>query len=122
MRRLARSSRRWPKGVLWNANNGPRKSRQSARKKPSPTRANVAYGDHERQVLDFWSAADTDGPAPVFVWIHGGGFPVATSHRFPPICLAAASTEAFRLHRFTIDFHHTLHIRRDLADGGWGTL
>lgn len=41
--------------------------------KPAPTFANVAYGNHERHVLDFWEAA-SDRPTPVFVWIHGGGF------------------------------------------------
>jgi hypothetical protein len=35
----------------------------------------VAYDTkHERDVLDFWPAVATDGPAPVFVWFHGGGF------------------------------------------------
>jgi len=41
--------------------------------KPKPTFADVAYGSHERQVLDFWQAT-SDRPTPVFVWIHGGGF------------------------------------------------
>jgi acetyl esterase/lipase len=38
-----------------------------------PTAANVAYGDHPRQVLDFYKA-DTTGPAPLVVFIHGGGW------------------------------------------------
>jgi acetyl esterase len=38
-----------------------------------PTRADVRYGPHERNVLDFW-AAKSDGPTPVVVYIHGGGF------------------------------------------------
>jgi len=33
----------------------------------------VAYGPHERNVLDFWKAP-TEEPAPVVVFIHGGGF------------------------------------------------
>ena len=41
--------------------------------KPMPSHANVAYGDHERHVIDFWQAG-SDRPTPVFVWIHGGGF------------------------------------------------
>jgi len=40
---------------------------------PAPTHAGVKYGPHERNVLDFWRA-DTDEPAPVLVFIHGGGF------------------------------------------------
>ncbi len=38
-----------------------------------PTHANVKYGPHERNVLDFWQAK-SDKPTPVLVSIHGGGF------------------------------------------------
>src|SRR3954447_7672731 len=38
-----------------------------------PTAANVPYGDHPRQVLDFYKA-DTKEPAPLVVFIHGGGW------------------------------------------------
>jgi acetyl esterase len=37
------------------------------------THENVAYGDHPNQVIDFWKA-DVDGPAPLVIFIHGGGF------------------------------------------------
>lgn len=39
----------------------------------APTHANVAYGPHERNVLDFWKA-EGDGPRPLLVHIHGGGW------------------------------------------------
>lgn len=38
-----------------------------------PTHANVSYGPHERNVLDFWQAKG-EGPRPLFVYIHGGGW------------------------------------------------
>jgi acetyl esterase/lipase len=38
-----------------------------------PTAAGVAYGDHERQVLDFWQA-QSDQPTPLVVCIHGGSW------------------------------------------------
>jgi acetyl esterase/lipase len=44
--------------------------------KPSgtpPTAADVAYGDHPRQVLDFWKA-ESDSPTPLVFAIHGGGW------------------------------------------------
>ena len=41
--------------------------------KPAPTHANVSYGPHERNVLDFWKA-ESAAPAPLVVYIHGGGF------------------------------------------------
>ena len=40
---------------------------------PVPTLANVPYGEHERQVLDFWKA-DSSEPTPVLFYIHGGGW------------------------------------------------
>jgi acetyl esterase len=38
-----------------------------------PTMADVKYGPHERNVLDFYRAK-SDKPAPVALYIHGGGF------------------------------------------------
>ncbi len=38
-----------------------------------PTLADVPYGPHERNVLDFWQAK-SEKPTPVIVFIHGGGF------------------------------------------------
>ncbi|MBK8091226.1 MAG: alpha/beta hydrolase [Verrucomicrobiaceae bacterium] len=39
----------------------------------APTLANVAYGSHERQVLDFYKA-ESSKPTPVLFFIHGGGW------------------------------------------------
>ena len=38
-----------------------------------PTQANVAYGMHERQVLDFYKA-ESAKPTPLLFFIHGGGW------------------------------------------------
>src|SRR5262249_40374711 len=40
---------------------------------PPPTFANVPYGDHPRQVLDFYQA-QSSSPTPLVVYIHGGGW------------------------------------------------
>lgn len=45
--------------------------RRAARRRP--THADVSYGPHARNVMDVWLAEST-GPAPVLVSIHGGGF------------------------------------------------
>lgn len=40
---------------------------------PRPTFADVAYGPHERNVLDFWQAPG-EGARPLLIYIHGGGW------------------------------------------------
>ncbi|MGL4464593.1 MAG: carboxylesterase family protein [Planctomycetia bacterium] len=40
---------------------------------PKPTMADVPYGTHERQVLDFYKAESTE-PTPLLFFIHGGGW------------------------------------------------
>ena len=52
------------------------RSRRQARSRPQlrpPTHADVKYGPHERNVLDFYQA-ESNKPAPLVVYIHGGGF------------------------------------------------
>jgi acetyl esterase/lipase len=41
---------------------------------PAPDLRDVKYGPHERNVLDFWFAKNTNAAAPLIVFIHGGGF------------------------------------------------
>ncbi|MEN9674900.1 MAG: hypothetical protein RIS76_796 [Verrucomicrobiota bacterium] len=40
---------------------------------PAVTHANVSYGPDQRNVLDFWRAPG-NGPRPLLVYIHGGGW------------------------------------------------
>ncbi len=40
---------------------------------PTPTKADVAYGPHPKQVLHFWKA-ESDKPTPLLFFIHGGGW------------------------------------------------
>ena len=54
-----------------------------------PTHADVKYGAHERQVLDFWRAPG-DKPSPVLVHIHGGGFVGGDKRSLSPILLREA--------------------------------
>ncbi len=39
----------------------------------APTHANVSYGPHKLNAIDFWRA-EGDGPRPLLVYIHGGGW------------------------------------------------
>jgi acetyl esterase/lipase len=47
--------------------------KKAAAERPVPTYANVSYGTHERQVLDFWQAKG-DQATPLVLAIHGGGW------------------------------------------------
>lgn len=51
------------------------------------THADVSYGPHERNVLDFWQA-EGEGPRPLIVFIHGGGWTQGAksqaAHRYRP--------------------------------------
>ena len=49
----------------------------------APTFANVKYGEHERQVFDIW-LADTTEPAPLAIYIHGGGFRSGSKEKLSP--------------------------------------
>jgi acetyl esterase/lipase len=49
------------------------KAAKSEPPQPPPTHANVSYGTHDRQVLDFWKA-DATRPTPLVFNIHGGGW------------------------------------------------
>ncbi len=51
----------------------PTKAAAKAPPQPKPTQANVPYGEHERQVLDFWKA-ESSQPTPLLFFIHGGGW------------------------------------------------
>lgn len=47
---------------------------------PKPTLANVAYGTHPKQVLDFWKAESAQ-PTPLLFYIHGGGWMAGSKNR-----------------------------------------
>jgi acetyl esterase/lipase len=52
------------------AETSPKENKPTAKQ---PTMANVAYGTHERQVLDFYQAK-SEQPTPVLINFHGGGW------------------------------------------------
>jgi acetyl esterase/lipase len=68
----------------------PKPAKAPAPPSVKPTLADVRYGDHERQVLDFYKA-ESSKPTPLLFFIHGGGW-VSGDKRNPGSlkqCLAA---------------------------------
>ncbi|MDB4055842.1 alpha/beta hydrolase [Akkermansiaceae bacterium] len=62
---------------------------QYAASVPKPTLSELAYGDHDRQVLDFWKAP-SDKPTPLVFVIHGGGWMGGSKERLNRFVDAAA--------------------------------
>ena len=48
----------------------------------APTSANISYGEHERNKLDFWQAK-SDKPTPVLMILHGGGWVAGSKVNVP---------------------------------------
>ena len=63
--------------VLITVGGGRAQDNKDTKKTPvpaiTPTAANVSYGKHERNVLDFWQAK-SEKPTPLVFCIHGGGW------------------------------------------------
>jgi acetyl esterase/lipase len=49
---------------------------------PAPTFSDFSYGPHKSNVLDFWKA-EGEGPRPLLVYIHGGGWRGGDKKRSP---------------------------------------
>jgi acetyl esterase/lipase len=60
-------------GTASDASEVPAASTTALAPNPPPTLAKVPYGEHPRQVLDFWKAPSTR-PTPLVLYIHGGGW------------------------------------------------
>ncbi len=59
---------------LQNTQRQPKRVRKPGPQKgPTPTHANLQYGDHKNAVMDIW-LADSNEPTPIVVAIHGGAF------------------------------------------------
>ena len=65
------------------------KKKKDPPKQPTPTVGKLAYGKHERQVLDFWQAK-SEQPTPLVLYIHGGGWRGGDKNSLP-----GTSIEAF---------------------------
>ena len=60
--------------------------KQKSDDKPRPDVQDAKYGPHERNVLDLWKAK-SQGPTPLLVFIHGGGFRAGDKSGLSPALL-----------------------------------
>lgn len=85
-----------------------------ASKLPPPDFANVAFGPHERHVMDVW-IAHTPAPAPLLIYFHGGGFVTGRKENLPrsmlDACLKAGISVASANYRFSPEVIFPAHYR-----------
>lgn len=72
---------------------------------PKPTLAGVRYGQHKRNVLDFWKA-ESDSPTPLVFVIHGGGWVGGSKERVHRFANVAALLKA-RISVVAINYRYT---------------
>jgi BD-FAE protein len=88
------------------------KAKKQAEVKPAPDMANVAYGPHERNVMDVWKAK-SEQPTPLLVFIHGGGFRGGSKEAVQPYllsgCLASGISVISINYRLSPEVHFPAH-------------
>jgi acetyl esterase len=76
---------------------------------PERTLINHPYGPHWRNTFDFWKA-DTDQPAPLLIFFHGGGFLGGDKSRYYGDSLAIACLQN-GISVITANYRYTIHSR-----------
>ena len=91
--------------------------------KPKPDLANVPYGPHERNVLDFWKARpdrlSKNGPGrpPLVIYIHGGGFRSGDKTSLRPAFLEACLEAGFAVAAINYRLSHQASSPAFMHDG-----
>lgn len=84
--------------------------------KPAPDKVNISYGPHERNVLDFWQARSGE-PAPLVVYIHGGGFRAGDKSSIRPSLLNASLEAGFAVAAINYRLSDTASFPAFMLDG-----
>jgi len=98
--------------VVLTTASGAQQPKAKGEAKPPPDLANVAYGPHERNVMDVWKAK-SDRPTPLLVFIHGGGFRGGSKEALPAYllngCLANGISVVAINYRHSPEVHFPAH-------------
>ena len=89
---------------------------RDALSKPEPFARDVAYGPHERHVLDFWKAP-ADRPSPIVIFAHGGGFTGGDKGMVPPALVRDALAEGFAVASINYRFADAAPFPGPMRDG-----
>ena len=81
-----------------------------------PGFADVSYGPHERNVLDFWKARG-NGTAPLVVYIHGGGFRAGDKSKMRPAFLEVCLNAGFAVAAINYRLSHQASAPAFMLDG-----
>ncbi|MEP0844537.1 MAG: alpha/beta hydrolase [Phycisphaerae bacterium] len=94
----------------------PRAGRNAAATRPAPDVQDARYGPHERNVLDLWKARSPE-PAPLLVFIHGGGFRGGDKSQVPLNVLAACLREGISVASINYRLSHQAPFPAPMLDG-----
>ena len=98
--------------VVLTTVSGAQQPKAKGEAKPPPDLANVAYGPHERNVMDVWKAKSSP-PTPLLVFIHGGGFRGGSKEALQPYllngCLANGISVVAINYRLSPEVHFPAH-------------
>jgi len=89
---------------------------QGRPKDPAPTQPDVTYGPHERQVFDFYQAPG-EGPRPLFVYFHGGGFDWGNKWELKPGVVRAFLTQGISVASCNYRLIHSGPLPQPIHDG-----
>jgi acetyl esterase/lipase len=79
-----------------------------------PTHKDVKYGKYDRNILDFWKV-DSDKPAPVLVYIHGGGLKAGSKEKAAKLGIIKKCL-SMGIHFASINYRYAYRSVEDLSD------
>lgn len=90
--------------------------KDKAADKPAPDLQNIKYGPHERNVIDLWKSKSAS-PAPLVIFIHGGGFRAGDKSGISPFLLKYCQKEGIAVAAINYRLTTQAHFPAQMLDG-----